>query len=471
MKKTKLPLLKTNRVIKKAEKSVVPKAEIGLKMDATFSLSTLRSSIGADLMIQPSKAFNEVPTKDFNALFVKKCQDCCYLCDFTGDSDGKIKHIKTGLLRQIINGLNMPQLMKSLQPASMKEFFCMLSTNLFRDFPSVSSICPIDAHDCVFDSAWPHISIIYETLTAFINSSLPQISLSSSFLYHLIGNSLSPDEREKAIVRDLLYLTYSKLVGCREIIRKNISYYFSSLLASYELIEFYNSIVSGFSIPLKQDHISFYEKYFLALHSSPNFLSFHIPYVQCLIKYISKSNSSIVPTVLFISKHWPCSDKKKQLVFIAELSELFVVFESLISQDLAIPIFKQISMCTLSESQDVSASSFDFLMNPDILPILTRYSHILYPIIMDPVTRAAKTHWDECTQTNALVTLQILSEIDQKAYSRATEVYKNRKYSKCQSFKAFKDGWAAVFDAAKSADRSITSINMDILRDRVLTKI
>ena len=462
MKKSKLPSLKNTKFPKKVEKRIIPKAEIGLKMDKILALSTLRSSSLNENQIKISKSFLDTPSKEHQNLFVQKCKDCSILCDFSINStDSKPKQIKTTLLKHLIQSFTISSFIRIIQPSSLKDFFLMLSINLFRPFPTLPISSPIDFNDSLLDSSWPHLSLVYESLTSSLVC--PQISqfLTSNFLYKLINNGLSPDDREKSIIRDILQIIYNRFSNLRDIIRKNFSFIFLNNICSFELMEFFLIIVNGFLIPLKNEHIEYYLKYILPLHCSYNFLNFSNSFISIIIKYISKSNTLLPITINYIVNHWPCSDRKKQIEFINELTLIFINFEQLITNDIAKKVYKIISINSISENPDLCEIALDFIMNADLIQILKNNSKIIYPIILEPIYKAAKNHWDDSSQTNAYVTLQMLSEIDPDVFNLFTEQQKIRKIQKNSLLEDLKINWIKIFNAAKNADKSITSINLD----------
>jgi serine/threonine-protein phosphatase 2A regulatory subunit B' len=465
MRRSKLPALRPSKVPMKAEKQATPKAELGPPVDKSISLSTLRSTDGFEAVIRPSRPINECHPKEQQKLFLEKCRECCTICDFSQPSvETKAKQIKSTLLKHIAAGFTIPHLVRSMHPESIKEFYSMLSINLFRPFPQMPTVTPIETHDSLYDASWPHLSLSYDALLASFNCPIAPDYITESFLYRLIGNCASPDDREKAVVRDILHTLYTKFMKLRELCRKCIAMQFSNDVVSYELIEFFLSVVSGFNTPLKDDHVDFYYKHFITLHSSHFFPVFQKPYVQCIIRFISKSILLFSPTIMYISKHWPCSDRKKQIEYLNELNMLLLAFEINVTPKTAQVVFKIIGDCVESENADVSEAAVDILLNNELATLIKSNSSVIFPVLIEPVYRAAKYHWDNCTKTNAYVVLQVLSEIDNQTFNKANEAHKLMKTQKSAAFGVFKNNWIRIFEAAKNADRTLTSVCFDGLR-------
>lgn len=468
--RSKQPALRSPRVCRKVEKRAIPKVELDFEMDKTLSLSTLRSFDQGEVVVNPSRDFVETPPKDQQKLFLNKCKECCVICDFSSPLIGqRAIQTKTALLRHLVSSFAVPQLVRSMQPEILTEFYKMLGKNLFRAFPTLPVLSPIDVHDSLYDASWPHLSLAYEALSASLSCQMCEQCITSSFLYKLIANGASPDDREKVVVRDILHAMYTKFMSLRDLIRNNMANQFINGVISTGLLEFLVSVVSGFNSPLKQDHIDFYYKCILPLHSSPKFTQVQVPLVQCVYRFISKSPILFSPTILYIIKHWPCSDRRKQIDMLNELSFLAAGFEMNVTPKMAVLIFRLVGSMVLSENPDVSEAAIDVLMNPDLASILKNNASAIFPLIIEPVYRAAKSHWDECTKSNAYVALQVLSEIDSNIFNRANEAHKMMKAQRAATHASFKNNWSMIFDGARANDKTIVVNGLEGLKDKNLS--
>lgn len=450
----------------KIEKRVVPKSEIGLNVDKTFNFSTLRSfREGKEVVIKTSRAFQGAPPKELQELFVNKCRECSVICDFSASNiDMKAKQIKTQLLIQLAGSFTIPHLVRTLNPDSMKAFFKMLSINLFRPIPPIPIYNTLDAHDSLFDQAWPHISLAYKSLTASFNCQQATNMLSQGFIYKLIENGASPDERERVAVRDILHSLYTKFMPLRDIVRESISFQFAKGVCSAEILEFFVSVVTGFNSPLNPIHVMFFHKTILPLHTLNAYPAFYRPLIQCVICFISKSGILLEPTITYILQHWPRAIRQKQSLMLKEIEELLVAFEIHVTPQMAVSVFKLIGEMCVNKNSDVAETAFDILMNPACNFMLKTHSAAVYPLIVEPLYNSAKKHWDECIRTNAFVTLQTLAEIDQATFNKVNDALRLAKTKKKAQFGVFKTNWSKIFDSASAADRSIKSINLDCLK-------
>jgi serine/threonine-protein phosphatase 2A regulatory subunit B' len=68
-----------------------------------------------------------------------------------------------------------------------------------------------------------------------------------------------------------------------------------------ELLEILGSIINGFAIPLKKEHLQFLEKALLPLHKPRSVAVYHPQLSYCISQYVEKDPETIVSVVEVIS--------------------------------------------------------------------------------------------------------------------------------------------------------------------------
>lgn len=86
-----------------------------------------------------------------------------------------------------------------------------------------------------------------------------------------IVDSEEPKERE--YLKNILHRLYAKLVPRRKMIRKAITDCFHTLIhenykfnGAAELLDILASIISGFAVPLREEHVIFFKTVIIPLH-------------------------------------------------------------------------------------------------------------------------------------------------------------------------------------------------------------
>ena len=113
---------------------------------------------------------------------------------------------------------------------------------------------------------------------------------------------------------------YGKFMSYRSYIRKAISQVFFRFIYETgkhngvgELLEILGSIINGFAIPLKKEHITFLEKALIPLHKPRSVALYHPQLSYCISQYVEKDPDTLIPIVQGMSRFWPWTCASKQV--------------------------------------------------------------------------------------------------------------------------------------------------------------
>ena len=146
----------------------------------------------------------------------------------------------------------------------------------------------------LFEPAWPHLCIVYEFLLRFIMS--PDVTakaakkyVSHNFCARLVDLFDTEDHRERDYLKNILHRIYGKFMSHRSFIRRTISNVFYCFVYEEqrhngigELLEILGSIINGFALPLKKEHLKFMEKALLPLHKPRCLSLYHRQLCYCV---------------------------------------------------------------------------------------------------------------------------------------------------------------------------------------------
>lgn len=97
--------------------------------------------------------------------------------------------------------------------------------------------------------------------------------ITDEFVYNFINLTDSQELEERTILKEILYKLYVKIVPRRKVIRQAIQEQFLTLIHEThkfngieKLLDLYASIISGFVVPLKEEHIEFFTTIVVPLH-------------------------------------------------------------------------------------------------------------------------------------------------------------------------------------------------------------
>ena len=95
-----------------------------------------------------------------------------------------------------------------------------------------------------------------------------------------------------------------------------------------ELLEILGSIINGFAIPLKKEHLQFLEKALLPLHKPRSVAVYHPQLSYCISQYVEKDPETIVAVVQVIDySHNKRAKLQSKLLFKSPYINLFSLSE------------------------------------------------------------------------------------------------------------------------------------------------
>lgn len=89
-----------------------------------------------------------------------------------------------------------------------------------------------------------------------------------------------------------------------------------------ELLEILSSITSGLAMPLKQEHVIFFQRVLIPLHKVKTLATYNTQLQLCVKNYLEKSQNLHVPLIQGLLKFWPITCPAKEVIFIQEIEEV-----------------------------------------------------------------------------------------------------------------------------------------------------
>lgn len=94
-----------------------------------------------------------------------------------------------------------------------------------------------------------------------------------------------------------------------------------------EILEIFASIINGFAIPLRAEHLEFLHSYLIPLLKSKHLPSFHSQLSLCILQYAEKDPSLVAPLVTAIIPLYSRTSSTKQCIVLLLMEELLEVWE------------------------------------------------------------------------------------------------------------------------------------------------
>lgn len=112
----------------------------------------------------------------------------------------------------------------------------------------------------------------------------------------------SEESREREYLKNILHRLYAKIVPRRKLIRKTITDTFYTLIhetfkfnGAAELLDILASIISGFAVPLREEHVNFFKTVIIPLHKVQSCQLYHDQLLRCSMLFLSKDPYLAVP--------------------------------------------------------------------------------------------------------------------------------------------------------------------------------
>ncbi|KAJ6913551.1 hypothetical protein NC651_015931 [Populus alba x Populus x berolinensis] len=383
--------------------------------------------------IEPLVPFKDVPNAEKMNLFVSKVSLCCVTFDFSDPSKNTLeKDVKRQTLLELVDFVASGS-MRFSEPAILA--MCrMCAVNLFRVFPpyyrsNSSSVGENDDNDDpMFDPAWPHLQIVYDLLLRFINSTCLDAKVAKkyidhSFILRLLDLFDTEDPRERDCLKTILHRSYGKFMVHRPFIRKSLSNIFYRFVFETEkhngiaeLLEIFGSIISGFALPLKEEHKIFLWRVLIPLHKPKSVGVYFQQLSYCVLQFIEKEPRLASVVIKGILKYWPITNSQKEVMFLGELEEILEAISMVEFQKVMVPLFWRIGCCINSFHFQVAERALFLWNNDQIINLIAHNRLVILPIIFPALEKNAHNHWNPGVLNLTLNIRKMFSEMDEALY-------------------------------------------------------
>jgi serine/threonine-protein phosphatase 2A regulatory subunit B' len=175
------------------------------------------------------------------------------------------------------------------------------------------------------------------------------------------------DPRERECLKAILHRVYGKFMVHRPFIRKSLSNIFYRFVFETEkhngiaeLLEIFGSIISGFAMPLKEEHKIFLWRVLIPLHKPKSVGVYFQQLSYCVVQFIEKEPRLASMVIKGILKYWPITNSQKEVMFLGELEEILEAISMVEFQKVMVPLFWRIGCCINSLHFQVPTTVLSF---------------------------------------------------------------------------------------------------------------
>ncbi|KAL2236080.1 serine/threonine protein phosphatase 2A 57 kDa regulatory subunit B' kappa isoform [Sesamum indicum] len=379
--------------------------------------------------IEPLLPFKDVSSSEKMNLFISKLSLCCVVFDFTDPAKNiQEKELKRATLLELLEFVseNPPKFSEPAILASCK----MCSINLFRVFPphcrsrNTSSGENDNDDEPMFDPAWSHLQIVYDFLLKFVTSTSLEAKVAKKYINHsfilrIIDLFESEDPRERDCLKAILHRIYGKFMVHRPFIRKCISNVFYRFVFEVEkhngiaeLLEIFGSVITGFALPLKEEHKVFLWRALIPLHKPKSLGIYFQQLSYCVTQFIEKEPKLASSVIKGLLKYWPITNSQKEVMFLGELEEILEVINMTEFQTVMVPLFCRIRRCINSYHFQVAERALLLWNNDQILNLIAHNRQVILPIVFPALEVNMQNHWNQAVLNLTLNVRKVLMEMD-----------------------------------------------------------
>jgi serine/threonine-protein phosphatase 2A regulatory subunit B' len=136
-----------------------------------------------------------------------------------------------------------------------------------------------------------------------------------------------------------------------------------------ELLEVFGSVISGFALPLKEEHKIFLWKVLIPLHKPKSVGVYLQQLTYCVTQFLEKDPKLAGSIIIGLLRYWPITNSQKEVMFLSEIEEILEATSMVEFQKCMVPLFRRIAHC-------INSSHFQVLLLPQItynlvVPILS----------------------------------------------------------------------------------------------------
>jgi Protein phosphatase 2A regulatory B subunit (B56 family) len=287
--------------------------------------------------------------------------------------------------------------------------------------------------------SWPHLRLVYALLVSFVRSRAWRTSdalhcFDAPFIAALLDRFNSAHEVERRAAMIVVHALYERFPRRqRMLVREHVSYALwaytyeegAHVGGIVELLEVFGSIISGYSVPLKDEHRQFLRRVLAPLINCPSLPSYAAQLSFCFAQFMLKAPEVAELIVMAMLRHWPLASSLKQLHLFDMLDAVLVSIDDDEFDAIVDPLVERLAKSIGSEHFKIAEAALGLLSSPSFIDLAIDFvDDLVLPVIAPTLERNVALHWHariRVLSANALERLKYLSPAN-RARQRAVAV-------------------------------------------------
>merc|ERR1712207_93280 len=183
----------------------------------------------------------------------------------------------------------------------------------------------------------------------------------------------------------------------------------------------------------KDEHKDFLIKALIPLHKVKSLASFYQQLSYCMAQYVEKDPRLAYDIITSMLRYWPMSITSKQVLLLNELEETLELTQPSEFNRMQEVLFRRLALCITCPHFQVPERTLFFWNNDYIVKLINQNRLDLFPMIIGPLYRNSKQHWNSAVHGLTFNVLKLLMEADPQLFDdcsakhRADEEDEDRK--------------------------------------------
>lgn len=405
------------------------------------------SSSGPPSPVKPGKerfealpALAYIPADQRPDVFRDKLRACgSYVFNFRGpstDVDDEAKQAKLETLTEIASHVELVT-----TDAIMHESVVMATANVFRGLEvretEPQAFWDPEQGEPRLEPSWPHLQLVYEFLMRLVAMEVPCAStarrggIDHLFIKQLIEMMRSDDPRERDYLRCIVQRIYSRIIELRGFIRRTIMHRFMCVIYEgdtcngvSELLEILGNIISGFGLPLKEEHKVFLDKALLPLSKVSGLSLFSRQLEDCITQFLAKDTSLASMVIFSLIRWWPMSMSTKQVAYLNQLEVALDMMEEEEFPRVKLAVFHRLGRCIESPHYLVCERALRIWNRERVVDLFRGSYREALPLLMHGLFKT-RDHWNATIYPQAFKVLEALRECDRTFFDEETKMHQS----------------------------------------------
>ncbi|KAL0297300.1 UNVERIFIED_CONTAM: Serine/threonine protein phosphatase 2A regulatory subunit B' kappa isoform [Sesamum radiatum] len=192
-----------------------------------------------------------------------------------------------------------------------------------------------------------------------------------------------------------------------------------------ELLEIFGSVITGFALPLKEEHKVFLWRALIPLHKPKSLGIYFQQLSYCVTQFIEKEPKLASSVIKGLLKYWPITNSQKEVMFLGELEEILEVINMTEFQTVMVPLFCRIRQCINSYHFQIDCGDSEAVLgntvaeralllwnNDQILNLIAHNRQVILPIVFPALEVNMQNHWNQAVLNLTLNVRKVLLEMD-----------------------------------------------------------